>query len=107
MATPKEDAAAIRGRAALLLPHKRKLASWSIRSDIMQASARGKDAAARTAAIAQARSAVEELDGHVFSLGDIKFPDAMKSKALDAELVELNARYGAIRGTLVAIGESA
>jgi hypothetical protein len=107
MATPKEDEAIIRTRDALLLPHKRKVASWAIRSDIMQANAKGKDAPARAEAIEKARNALPELDGHVFSLGDIKFPDAMKSKVLDAELAKLKKTYGDIRGTLVAIGETA
>jgi hypothetical protein len=107
MATAKEDGALIRARDALLLPHKRKIASWAIRSDIMQANAGGKDAPARAEAIEKARTALPELDGHVFSLADIKFPDAMKSKTLDAELAKLKQTYGDIRGTLVAIGEKA
>lgn len=107
MATPKEDEALIRARDALLLPHKRKIASWSIRSDIMQTNAGGKDASARAEAVEKARTALPELDGHVFSLADIKFLDAMKSKVLDAELAKLKKTYGDIRGTLVAIGEKA
>lgn len=107
MATPKEDEAIIRTRDALLLPHKRKIASWAIRSDIIKAGVEGKDASTRAEAIEEARTALPELDGHVFSLADIKFPDAMKSKVLDAELAKLTKSYGDIRGTLVAIGEKA
>lgn len=107
MATPKEDEAIVRTRDALLLPHKRKIASWTIRSGIIKADAKAEDAPARAEAIENARTALSELDGHVFSLADIKFPDAMKSKILDAELAKLKKSYGDIRGTLVAIGEKA
>lgn len=107
MATPKIDEAVIRARDALLLPHKRKAASWSLRSDIMQASASGDDAPARAAAIEEARAALPEFDAQVFSLTDIKFPDEMKSKVLDAELVKLNKAYGDIREILIAVGAMA
>lgn len=90
-----------------MLPHKRKIASWSIRSDIMRSSANGKDSTARAAAIEEARTALPEFDAQVFGLTDIKFPEAMQSKALDAELIKLNKAYGEIRETLVAIGGKA
>jgi hypothetical protein len=107
MATPKVEGAIIRARDALLLPHKRKIASWAIRSDIMQVSASGEDVAARTEAIAKARTALPEFDAEVFNLADIVFPDTMKSKVLDAELTKMKKTYGDIRQTLVAIGAMA
>jgi len=70
----------------------------------MQATASGNDAPARAAAIEEARTALPEFDAQVFGLTDIKFPEAMQSKVLDAELVKLNKAYSDIRETLVAIG---
>jgi hypothetical protein len=107
MATPKVDEAIIRARDALLLPFKRKIASWGIRSDILQASASGGDAPARTDAMEKARNAIPELDAQVLSLADIKFPDTMKSKLLEAELTKMKNGYDAIRETLVAVGGKA
>jgi hypothetical protein len=107
MATPKVDEAVIRARDALLLPHRRRIASWAIRSEIMQASASGDDAPARAATMEKARNALPEFDAQVFSLADIKFPDAMQSKVLDAELIKLKRTYSEIRETLVAIGGKA
>ena len=91
---------------ALLLPYRRRIASWTIRTDIWQAAAQttsAKDADSRTEATASARKALPELDAQLFNLGDINFPEAMKSKLLDAELVKLKASYGAIRQILVGL----
>ena len=107
MATPKADEAVIRARDALLLPHRRKIVSWAIRSEIMQASASGGDATARTEAIEKARTALPAFDAEVFNLTDIIFPDTMQSKVLDAELAKMKKSYGEIRETLVAVGGKA
>ena len=107
MATPKVEAATIRARDAMLLPYKRKIASWIIRSDIWQASVGGKSLPARAEAMEKARSALSELDAQVFSLTDIIFPDTMKSKILDEELTKMKKSYGTIRESLVTIGGKA
>ena len=104
MATPKVEAATVRARDAILLPYKRKIASWIIRSDIWQASIASKNAAAKAEAIDKARNALAELDAQVYSLSDIIFPDAMRSKLLDEELAKMKKSYDTIRASLVTLG---
>lgn len=100
MASPALDAQTIRARDALLLPYRRRIASWTIRTDIWQAA---KDADARSDATASAKKALPEMDAQLADLVGINFPDAMKSKLLDAEMVKLKASYAAIRQILVGL----
>lgn len=109
LASAAADAYALRARDALLLPFKRRIASWLIRADIWQeASAPGaKNAAARAEATERARNAVVELDEQVVNLSDIKFPDTISAKLVAGELADMKKSYTAIRATLVEIGAKA
>ena len=93
----------------MLLPYKRRIASWIIRSDIWQAAAKpgAKNEAARADAQKSAKDGIAELDAQVASLSDIIFPADLKSKVLDAELVRMKEKYAAIRETLVSIAKPA
>jgi hypothetical protein len=105
MATAAVEAQSIRVRDAILLPYKRRIASWIIRSDIWQAAVKpgAKNDAGRGDAQKSAEDGIAELDAQVFSLGDIIFPADLKSKVLDVELAKMKEKYGAIRETLVSI----
>ena len=109
LASAAADAYALRARNALLLPFKRRIASWLIRADIWQeASAPGvKNAQARAEATERARAAVIELDQQVVELVDIKFPDTISAKLVAGELADMQKSYTAIRATLVEIGAKA
>lgn len=109
MASAAADLHALRARDALLLPFKRRIASWLIRTDIWQEASQpgAKDAAARAEATERARNALAELDEQVVNLDDIKFPDTVSNKLVAGELEDMKKRYVEIRATLVQIGTKA
>lgn len=103
MATPsKIDAHHARVRDAMILPFKRKVASFIIRTDIWKDDlGRKSRAAAHQETRARALGAIAELDDQVALLSDLKLPGEKKAQDSETEVKTLLQTFATMRLMLV------